>query len=51
MYLPGSERVSHYFGASLPDQFDAYLWFAETRAVTPLGQHDATLPAGHPFVR
>ncbi len=51
MYLPGSERVSHYFGASLPDQFDAYLWFAETRAVTPLGEHDATLPAGHPFVR
>ena len=51
MYLPGSERVSHYFGASLPDQFDAYLWFTETRAVTPLGEHDPTLPAGHPFAR
>jgi erythromycin esterase-like protein len=48
MYLPGSERVSHYFGASLPDRFDAYLWFTETRAVTPIAD-DQVLPAGHPF--
>ncbi len=33
---PQSELASHYFDASLPAQFDAYAWFAETHAVTPL---------------
>jgi erythromycin esterase-like protein len=36
VYRPGTERWSHYFDASLADQFDHYLWFDETRAVTPL---------------
>jgi erythromycin esterase-like protein len=36
IYLPGSERVSHYFHAQLPAQFDAVLHFDETRAVEPL---------------
>jgi len=36
IYLPGSERVSHYFHAQLPAQFDAILHFDETRAVEPL---------------
>jgi erythromycin esterase-like protein len=36
IYLPGSERVSHYFHAQLSDQFDAILHFDETRAVEPL---------------
>jgi len=36
IYLPQSERVSHYFHAQLPDQFDAILHFDETRAVEPL---------------
>jgi erythromycin esterase-like protein len=36
IYLPQSERLSHYFHAQLPDQFDAILHFDETRAVEPL---------------
>lgn len=37
IYRPESERSSHYFEAVLGDQFDAMVWFEETRAVTPLG--------------
>jgi erythromycin esterase-like protein len=36
IYLPESERASHYFSARLPDQFDAVLHFDQTRAVEPL---------------
>jgi len=36
IYLPRSERVSHYFHAQLSDQFDAILHFDDTRAVEPL---------------
>ena len=37
IYRPQSELSSHYFEAVLADQFDAWVWFAQTRAVTPLG--------------
>jgi erythromycin esterase-like protein len=36
VYRPESELTSHYFEAVLADQFDAYVWFEQTRAVTPL---------------
>jgi erythromycin esterase-like protein len=36
IYLPRSERISHYFQARLPEQFDAVLHFDATRAVEPL---------------
>ncbi|MDB5081846.1 MAG: erythromycin esterase [Chloroflexi bacterium] len=36
IYRPQSERVSHYFWARLPEQFDALLYFDETTAVEPL---------------
>jgi len=36
IYLPQSERASHYFHAQLPEQFDAVLHYDETRAVEPL---------------
>lgn len=36
LYLPQSERASHYFRSSLTDQFDAVIHFDETRAVEPL---------------
>jgi erythromycin esterase-like protein len=36
VYRPETERVSHYFHANLPAQFDAILHFDETRAVEPL---------------
>jgi len=36
IYLPQSERASHYFHAQLADQFDIVLHYDETRAVEPL---------------
>ena len=36
IYRPQTERVSHYFGASLPLQFDAVFHYDRTRAVEPL---------------
>jgi len=36
VYRPETERLSHYFHASLSEQFDAVLHFDETRAVEPL---------------
>ena len=51
IYRPETELASHYFDASLPQQFDAYLWFAETRAVTPLPTERAGGRAGHLSVR
>jgi erythromycin esterase-like protein len=36
IYLPQSERASHYFSAQLPDQFDAILHIDETQALEPL---------------
>ncbi|MEA2987802.1 MAG: hypothetical protein QOG83_513, partial [Alphaproteobacteria bacterium] len=35
IYRPDTELASHYFDASLPNQFDAFVWFEETHAVTP----------------
>ncbi len=37
VYRPETERSSHYFEAVLSEQFDAFVWFEQTRAVTPLG--------------
>jgi erythromycin esterase-like protein len=36
IYRPETERWSHYSHAILPRQFDAWVWFDETSAVTPL---------------
>jgi erythromycin esterase-like protein len=36
IYMPQTERLSHYFHASLPEQFDAVIHWDETRAVHPL---------------
>jgi protein-L-isoaspartate(D-aspartate) O-methyltransferase len=36
IYRPETERWSHYAQAVLPQQFDAWVWFDHTRAVTPL---------------
>ena len=50
IYRPETELASHYFEASLPRQFDAYLWFEETRAVTPLPTAPrAGMPETYPF--
>jgi erythromycin esterase-like protein/predicted phosphoribosyltransferase len=45
LYLPESERASHYFHARLPEQFDFVLHFDETRAVEPL-ERNAVWEAG-----
>lgn len=50
IYRPRTERVSHYFHAELAEQFDAWLWFEETRAVTPLlGHGEPGVPNTWPF--
>jgi erythromycin esterase-like protein len=56
IYRPDTERWSHYSSASLPAQFDAYVWFDTTSAITPLPaidrvQHSspATADETYPF--
>ncbi len=50
IYRPESELQSHYFHASLPNQFDEYIWIDDTRAVRPVTAEDArSLARGHPF--
>ena len=54
VYLPESERLSHYYHADMSRQFDAVLHFDETRALEPLdreahvavGNVPETYPAG-----
>ena len=54
LYLPDSERASHYFHARLPAQFDFVVHIDETRAVEPLernalweaGEVAETFPSG-----
>jgi protein-L-isoaspartate(D-aspartate) O-methyltransferase len=38
IYRPETEMQSHYFYASLPHQFDEYIWFDETHAVEALSK-------------
>ena len=51
IYRPETERWSHYSQAVLPEQFDAFVWFDETRALEPLGpqEPDRGLPETYPF--
>ncbi len=37
VYLPKTERLSHYFYAPLPAQFDVVLHFVQTQAVELIG--------------
>jgi erythromycin esterase-like protein len=54
IYLPHSERMSHYFHTRLPAQFDAMIHIDETRALQPLvaepawhaGEPAETFPTG-----
>ncbi|MGH8517022.1 MAG: erythromycin esterase family protein, partial [Panacagrimonas sp.] len=52
IYRPDTERLSHYADVSLPQQFDAFVWFDQTKAVTPLGDEPARadVPETWPFV-
>jgi protein-L-isoaspartate(D-aspartate) O-methyltransferase len=50
IYRPRTEFESHYFEAVLPRQFDEYIWFDETAAVTPLPTGKLQgLPDTYPF--
>jgi len=53
IYRPETERLSHYFHARLPEQFDAIIHIDETRAVEPLEETSiwdaAELPETYPF--
>jgi protein-L-isoaspartate(D-aspartate) O-methyltransferase len=50
IYRPETERESHYFQANLPRQFDEYVWFDDTHAVTPLDTAEIKgLPDTYPF--
>jgi erythromycin esterase-like protein len=55
IYRPDTERLSHYFSASLAQQFDAVLHYDRTRAVEPLERTpawergEAELPETYPF--
>jgi protein-L-isoaspartate(D-aspartate) O-methyltransferase len=50
IYRPESELQSHYFEAVLPNQFDEYIWFDQTHAVTPLRTEELTgMPDTYPF--
>jgi erythromycin esterase-like protein/predicted phosphoribosyltransferase/predicted alpha/beta-hydrolase family hydrolase len=51
IYRPESERASHYSPANLADQYDAFVWFDKTNAVTALPTsvakgEDETYPFG-----
>jgi erythromycin esterase-like protein len=45
VYRPDTELLSHYFQTVLAEQFDAYVWFETSRAVSPLGP---SMPEGVP---
>jgi erythromycin esterase-like protein len=51
IYRPETELASHYFYASLPLQFDEWIWFDETRAVDaiPLEPDRHEIPETFPF--
>jgi protein-L-isoaspartate(D-aspartate) O-methyltransferase len=51
IYRPATELQSHYAEAALAQQFDAFLWFDATTAVTPLASSHVKpgLPDTYPF--
>lgn len=53
IYLPQTERISHYFHTRLPDQFDAMIHIDDTRAVEPLDRSSlwdtGEAPETYPF--
>lgn len=50
IYRPETELQSHYFFASLPRQFDEFVWFDESQAVVPLSRETRKgMPDTFPF--
>ncbi|MDX1661788.1 MAG: protein-L-isoaspartate(D-aspartate) O-methyltransferase [Gemmatimonadota bacterium] len=50
IYRPESELMSHYVQAELPRQFDEWIWFDESKAITPLDTVELEgMPETYPF--
>ena len=51
VYRPETELRSHYFKTVLPSQFDEYIWFNKTNAITPINTktEKTKLSDLHPF--
>ena len=51
VYRPKTELRSHYFKAVLPSQYDEYIWFNNTKAITPLATktEKTKFSTVHPF--
>lgn len=50
IYRPATERASHYYEATLPQQFDEYIWVEHSSAVTTLNSAElAGMPDTYPF--
>ena len=50
IYRPETEILSHYFHASLSSQFDEYIWFDSSNAVTPIETLPGSgVPETYPF--
>ncbi|HZX75913.1 MAG TPA: protein-L-isoaspartate(D-aspartate) O-methyltransferase [Lysobacter sp.] len=52
IYRPDTELQSHYAQSAPAQQFDAWVWFERTRAVSPIGDQTATggeVPDTYPF--
>ncbi len=50
IYRPETELASHYFQAVLPDQFNEYIWFDQTKAISPFATKELEeMPDTYPF--
>ncbi len=50
IYRPETEMLSHYFQAALPAQFDEFIWFDTSAAVTPIqSEKGSGVPDTYPF--
>ena len=50
LYRPRTEMASHYFESVLPEQYDEYIWFDRSHAVTALDSLSLEgLPDTYPF--
>lgn len=50
IYRPATERASHYYEATLAQQFDEYIWIEHSRAVTTLDSRELQgMPDTYPF--
>ncbi len=50
LYIRHTELPSHYIASAVGQEYDAYIWLEETRAVEPVPLEELEgLPEEHPF--